>query len=1357
MAHYTAGSVDAKVILDTEEFNEAIGKLKEEVKELKTSFNKVKGAGLTEEIEKLKKEMDSLKRTNENYRKTIDNLRKSLKNKSKDVKDAINDENRYNEAVVKVDRSTQNLKKSTDELNNSTKKLGDKGSIGRNLLDPNAVRSTTEEIERLLNVVNKAAVQLGKETGHNKTWTMAEDMRGQFYSLHTQLKSLLPDSTSLAQAMENVEERVISAVYAHGQFFRLLPSGYKSAQEAAERYRQRVGAIADELKAKWHSMTAELAKANAAQYKYWKQVRGTADVEGYNNLKPLQFSYNDYLQQDINKMNEALAKYEKEVQTGARTTLEFKETLVQLAEAVKTTNSQVNRFEGSVDKVVASMSRMGKSNEIAAELRKIGMELNHFSSLSTVNKHSLAALSEQTVILKDKFQVLETAFKKGEITAETYDAELTKLAEKLKLLGSSAQQSIRELTGANAEMSKTSANARNLGRGITSFNNGIVQTAHSGRILSNTLYQIRGALLSLKMIFTAMGGMMLWGFAMDIAESVKETVTAKNEMEAQLKQNTKVDTQGIQYFRKELDKLPKTFQKVNKYTVGETVSSIGLEFNLTVKQMKDALPIVTMIQSEYVRAGRKTSEAALAVKDILQGEFQRLSRETGVGKEELVAYGWDEDKTNIDGLLKALNKAALDRHWDVFAKKATSLNDVIEITKSRFSEFGADLVDSITPLIVGGFNTIIDVIEGLQKAFNGLGSFGQNFALFGGGTALFGGILTALPMVTKGMGLAEIATLGWKKSIATAVLNLNKAEVGVHGFRKALAATISGTTAAELSETRWSKAIMGRLLGVNQSILAERGYKSAIFNSSMALREGIDLNKTSVNLGKASILNLETMTTKEMGRAQKMAYLTNNIKLNEAAELSRGKAILKTVTSARVLRTVLLGLTGIGLVTWLASTAAWTDAVKKRFEKYNEVLQEGKDKIKSYEDDVDTYTNNLAKQKDELAGLTEGTDKYNKKLKEIELTNKNLETSKHNVADMTMAYNLAKDIQKTNKQTVKDNDLMIGRGLESIYSDNGVKNVEKYGKEYQQMKYLAYDVQKSEEERYKFLYASQQHIKEHVDAMKEAGIAEKDRIKYITEYNTKAEEAAQHLKEFNQGDMTAGAYYLLDRLTLAWIDMWNDKDFINFWNTVKKTFEDLKPTLIAIKDTIIDLGRNLIKFFSTDSGRWVGVIALAAGAFGILAWKLKDVFGKAKDAAGGLKKVWKWLKKVGDKTGETKDVPDSDTSTTTEGTLGGGVEKGKLRETMGHQLRGDAVKYARAAAAIAAGMLLITEAIVLLRMPMAALAEQGWQFKQWEPEIKKGIEGLKLIAPTVAALLVPTVALAYLFGKFDIEVSTILK
>ena len=53
-------------------------------------------------------------------------------------------------------------------------------------------------------------------------------------------------------------------------------------------------------------------------------------------------------------------------------------------------------------------------------------------------------------------------------------------------------------------------------------------------------------------------------------------------------------------------------------------------------------------------------------------------------------------------------------------------------------------------------------------------------------------------MVNKSMGLAEIATIGWGKSVATAVLNLNKAEVAQYGFRKVLSTTISGTKVATI-------------------------------------------------------------------------------------------------------------------------------------------------------------------------------------------------------------------------------------------------------------------------------------------------------------------------------------------------------------------------------------------------------------------------------------------------------------------------------------------------------------------------------------------------------------------------------
>ena len=70
------GSVTAEIILDTKQFEEAIGKLKGEVEDIKKSFTKSKGNdGLLKEVEQLKKEIDSLQSKTKNYQDTIKNLR----------------------------------------------------------------------------------------------------------------------------------------------------------------------------------------------------------------------------------------------------------------------------------------------------------------------------------------------------------------------------------------------------------------------------------------------------------------------------------------------------------------------------------------------------------------------------------------------------------------------------------------------------------------------------------------------------------------------------------------------------------------------------------------------------------------------------------------------------------------------------------------------------------------------------------------------------------------------------------------------------------------------------------------------------------------------------------------------------------------------------------------------------------------------------------------------------------------------------------------------------------------------------------------------------------------------------------
>lgn len=1352
MADYTAGSVTAKIILDTSEFKKAMESLKKDVAALKGEFNSIKGINeFTKEIDELKKKVKSLSDVNKDYREQLKQLREENENLKKG----------FGNLNSEIDKGQKNIQNFLKQFSSASKTL-------------NPFKKEVTEIEAALNKITKfdkinIPTTMGKQYSNN--WELSLNQIEQASKALNGFSTGFGDYWATRQSnMRNAMEAYVAGIRNVERETKKYLTTVKTTETGMTGYINMINTLGARWEAAGHKLNdwgrgaksaSTLLNTLTNQWTKYAEIHGKA-VNSSSQL-------NDYLirmngtfgQQQIrmssltsgwNQATESIVKgtevlkgFNFALLEGIEYETRFYQKMVQLSSAMWKMNTQ-----GIKD--WAFNEEKGKWERTTKDLTS-GLSGGYSQYVSQATQ-VMEKLRQETTKLKIATGELGQAYQKNGINLNTYKANMSGVTKEIDRLAQSAQRvknaqlqlqyfqrtdwlnqykanmgSINaELEKQQANLKKTETNARNAGRGITSFNNGIVQTAHSGRILSNTLYQIRGALLSLKMIATAMGGMALWGFAMEIAEGIKTTFTAKNEMEAQLKQNAKVGASGLREFNKELDVTAQKFQKINKYQLGETVSSLGVEFDLGMRQMKKAMPIVAMIQSEYVRAGRTSEEAALAVKDILQGEFQRLSRETGVGKDELTKYGWNGDKKDIDSLLDAVKKAGEDRHWDVFAQKATSLNDVIQITKNRFEEFGADFLQTISPMIVSGFNTVIGFIDKLHKAFEGMGSFGRNMAIGGGFIAGITAIGTALPMVTKGMGLAEVATMGWGKSLATATLNLNKTTVAQHGLRKAIAEVITGTNASELANVRSTKAIMGRLLGVKQSVLAEHGYATALVHS-----RGILLNHTgATNIAKISSMSL----------AQKIAYLTTNMKLQEVQGLKTSTAIRKIATSTRVLGLALKGLIAIGVVAWFASIAQWADTVRARVDLFNDYVDNGKQKVKDAKKTVSDYNKALSKM---------GSDDPN-----YAQTKANQKTAEQNLNSTIAANKLAKQIKKDSEETAKNYDMMYTRGLNSIYDENGYKAVEKYGEDYLQMKMAAYDIAHAEEEREKFQYASLQHIAEHTSLMKEAGVSEEKRLKYITEYSVKAKEAAENLKKFNEGDLTAGVYYVINRLQLMWIDLWNDTHFVKFWESVKKTWEDLQPTINQLVKSLGDLGHIMLDFFSTEQGQFVGgAIAIGAVIAGI-GYKIAPTIKKLKDfgstLADVLGKVKDWKKESGSDTS-----PTGDKDTTSTGGINGDIE-GKGSGSLGTDVKnilGNRVRsFANNAALIAEGMLLMTEAIALLIAPMGALAATGFVFKSLEPQIRDGIEGLKLIAPVIAIFLPPVVALMAITKYFGDAFST---
>ena len=1022
-------------------------------------------------------------------------------------------------------------------------------------------------------------------------------------------------------------------------------------------------------------------------------------------------------QSNGNGMTDDVVKLKEEINSLKKTTEDYKKQLSSLRE-------QLNATGSSVKKTSTQMSEFRKALNLAKEVYNLKNSLEQLQDLRIIPKRAFNEVTHFKKALNMANEVYQlkkalTEVNNLEITPKGVKsiAETAKQTENLSKSTKTGQMSMREFGTAMGNAEKYS---NNLYRG---------------------LQKVRSVIISIKTIFGAMGAMALWGFATDLIEGAKETYRVKSEMESLLTKNSKVvaDPTGIETFNKRLDETVDKFQKINKYSLGETVASIGLEFELTAQQMADSMDVIAMVQNEYARAGRTSEEAALAVKDILQGEFRRLSMETGIGKEDLIEkYGWSGDKEDIESLMEALRKAGEDRHWDLFAEKATSLNDVINITKNRFSEFGADLISNAEPMILSVFNSLIEGIDHLKKSFESMGSFGKIATIGGVGLGAFTGISTALMVLKRNMGLAEIATLGWGRSFMTALLGLNKTDVALHGFWKTLTATISGTDAATVANIGLGKSILGRTLGVNQAVQAEQGLIGALVHSKMALKGvNIDAQAGSVIMG-----NLR----------QKIIYLAQGEIVADKASATWGRTLKSLVTSTKLLKIALLGLTSIAILGWFAGIAAEADRNKKAIENYNNVLSNGA-KIS------ENAGKKVSELQEKLAGLTQGTAEYNKVYRE-------LVTAKWNKEDIDHANELAKAYEKTyeaNKKRIESNKndrLNESYRLAGLNERSAALAASGYTAQVEQAQKVR---NKALDEYNTRLYRASQHINEHVSKLKEAGASQDKMVAYVTEYNAQAAETAELWRKFNEGDLNSGFYAMLGELKLMWIDLWNDDHFVNFWNSVNNTWNNIKPTVYAIKDALIQVGEVLLDFFATKEGQIIGGIAATGLAFGVISTKIYHLLGGAKSTidilktvGGKLKDVAGRWKDVGDKAEEANTKMGGGKDSKSTGGINGDVSTGK-NISLKESLANDAKKYARAAVAIAAGMILITEAIALLNAPMWTLAETGKHFKAKEKSIRAGIEGLQLIAPTVMALLIPVTAIAYVFEKAEVGFGTIIK
>lgn len=685
-----------------------------------------------------------------------------------------------------------------------------------------------------------------------------------------------------------------------------------------------------------------------------------------------------------------------------------------VANATNTINSSLNKLSTGLNNTVnASRNASTGAKQFTSSLNSTDGTIAKVNTGVRQYAHALTIPTKYMVeggVQAEKYRVLQ---KGVNLTIEDninfirrQSEEMQRNAqEKLKAMGYTKQ-----LGTAEKELT-TSTNQANssLQREVGSLQS---QASASQRAASATNRQTtatRGlgrALSSLRMIGTMVGSMMVWNFAHNLITATRETVNAKSEMEGYFKM-LNFGQKDIDHFNKALNDTVSQFQRVNKYSLGETISSIGVEFNLSTKEMEKAMKVTSMITSEYLRAGRNANEASLAVKDVLQGQFQRLSRETGVKGEQLKEAGWSGDTTDVLGLMEALEKVGKSRNWDVFAEKANSLNDIVTIIQNRFGEWSADMVNVVQPSIVGAFNSIMSFAQGLSESLSHLwqwlntDGFTQTAVKVGALATSVYSLTTAFAMYRTGASLVTLRNTSLLKTIYS---------------------LITGTKLEEMANLSVRDSIVAKLLGIKSEEVAEKGLVGAINANLVAQKLNTVANEESTvarGFNTASIQSQMTGLTAETD-AEELNYLAKQLNVTATGEQTGATigftgALWGMITGEGLAEGATLSLTGaIGALTgaFLASPVGWfalailglasafyvltggLDESWDKMKQFNQAMQDPHSTIQPYRDEVTRISGELDKAKEKYG---ENSDKVKQLEEDLDSAKESLDNITHSV------------------------------------------------------------------------------------------------------------------------------------------------------------------------------------------------------------------------------------------------------------------------------------------------------------------------------------------------------------------------
>lgn len=391
-----------------------------------------------------------------------------------------------------------------------------------------------------------------------------------------------------------------------------------------------------------------------------------------------------------------------------------------------------------------------KFNEFVNSSTKLGTLRNTISNVA--NSFGSLITNSNTAKL---------AMEKIKSVSDQIQSKFTSLQNKIRNFGSSVKSSLTSAfssfgSGLKAKISSIGKSIDNLKAKMRSLASEAKKTGGSGGL---------GFLRSAASMTV---GMLGYDLVNSIVQTTRASLNARGAIQ-QFGSRLNMSASEVSSFQKSLDNLQSTFKKVDMDVVGQTAMDMAYRLQLPKTSLTELTETTAIFTDAMARNGRTSEDAMLAMADAMDGQFRRL-QEIGLSEEALMRNGWSGDLSDKEGLLKAMNKALKEQHYDVLAKSIDTLDDAWNALSITLSNLLESIILPLMPAILQIVSYFSDAVTGLmgfvgmlQSAWSSL----PDWAQIGIGIAV---VAVAIGIAVAAFGGLEAIILSLATSIAPLVI-----------------------------------------------------------------------------------------------------------------------------------------------------------------------------------------------------------------------------------------------------------------------------------------------------------------------------------------------------------------------------------------------------------------------------------------------------------------------------------------------------------------------------------------------------------------------------------------------------------